>query len=239
MKTHHKLAIAVATGALAAAGTGVAVGAAGDGAKQDEAAILSAAAKRLDTSPQELREALRAAVDARLDQAVEDGRLTPEQADAIRRHREESGSVLGFAPRGPHGPGPHLAMSGSGPLTHVAKALGIGERRLFRRLHAGRTLSEIAEAEGKDVDEVKAAAKAGAEEDLAQAVEEGALTREQADERLAHLDRHLDDLAEHGLPARPRFHRRGGPPFPPPGPGERGAAQDGNVMPAPAPAFGA
>jgi polyhydroxyalkanoate synthesis regulator phasin len=219
---NKKLAILLATSAIVAVGTGAAVGAIGSGdAKQEENAILADAAKQLETTPEALREALGDALDARLDQAVEDGRLTQEQADELKRRRQESGTVLGFGhrgPGGPHGRG-HLefrAGPGGGPLAGVADALGISERQLFRRLHSGRTLAQIAKAEGKDLADVKAAAIAAAKERLDEAVADGDLTQEQADERLEHLEEHLDELAENGFPARPRFHERGhGMPFPP------------------------
>ncbi len=96
----------------------------------------------------------------------------------------------------------------------VADALGITERQLFLRLRAGRTLAQIAKAEGKDLAEVKAAATSAAKERLDAAVEEGDLTQAQADEILEHLDEHLDRLATDGLPRFPGRDRgfRHGPP---------------------------
>ena len=217
-----KLTILITTAAIAAAGAGAAIGASGsDEAKQAENEILANAAQQLDTTPDALRDALGEALDAQLDQAVADGRLTQAQADAMKQRRQESGTVLGFGPGGPGGPGRHGPggpgfghRMGGGPLDGVADALGISERKLFRQLRSGKTLAQIAEAQGKDVAEVKAAATAAAKKRLDAAVADEEITRAQADEMLEHLREQLDDLAENGLPQGPRFGPRGhhGPP---------------------------
>ena len=84
--------------------TGVALAAAGGGAiaatKDDpESAVLNDAAKRLNVTPTALRDALKAAEDAQIDQAVKDGKLTKEQADELKQHRDQSGRVLGGGPQ--------------------------------------------------------------------------------------------------------------------------------------------
>ena len=210
---NKKLAILLATASVAALGTGAAIGAGSpDEAKQAENEILADAAERLDTTPDALRDALGAAVDAQLDQAVEDGRLTQEQADEIRRHRQESGRVLGIG--GHHGPGhpggpPPFGKRG-GPLAGVADALGIPHGQLIRRLRRGSTLAEIARAEGRSVAEVKAAALEAAEKRLDAAVADDDITSAQAEEMLERLGAHIDELAEEGLPDGPPPGRRGG-----------------------------
>jgi polyhydroxyalkanoate synthesis regulator phasin len=214
----------IAIGGLAATllGGGAALAAKDDGDKAEDA-ILGDAAKRLGVSAAELEDALAKAEDAQLDEAVKDGKLTREQADELKKRREESGRVLGFPGGGPRfghhelggpgfgGPGPHFA--GPGPLGDVAKALGISERKLFSELRDGKTLAEVAKAHGKSLDEVRAAVKASAEDHIAEAVKDGKLTQEQADEILEHLDERLQHLGE----ARPRRERHGFG-FPPPPP---------------------
>ena len=213
--TRTKLAVIAAAAAMAAAGTGVAVGhVAGDDAKEREAAVLDRAAQQLEVSPDELRDALGEALDAQLDEAVKEGRLTQEQADEIKRHRQEEGTVLGLGGpphhggpghRGPGGPGGHELFG------DLADALGVSERRLHTQLRRGRTLAQIAKAAGKDVADVKAAVRAKAKDRLDAAVADGDLTRAQADEMLEHLGEHLDRLGQGG--------RGFGPPG---GPGHRG-----------------
>ncbi len=213
-----RIAAVAAAGALAAAGTGVAVATSADDAKEREQAVLEDAAGRLDVDADELRDALKAAQDAQLDAEVKAGRLTQEQADAIKQMRDRSGLVLG-GPGPGHGPGgPGFGFRGDhrgGPgevMGAAAKALGISEEQLFRKLRNGRSLQQIAKAEGKDYADVKAAIRSAVKTELDAAVDDGKLTQEQADEMLEHLTEHLDEGRFFGGrgPGGPGF--RGGPP---------------------------
>ncbi len=208
-----RIAAVAAAGALVAAGTGVAVATTrSDDAKEREQAVLADAAERLDVEPSELRDALREAEDAQLDADVKAGWLTQEQGDAIKAHRKRSGSVLGGGPGfgGPGGPGFRLHRRPGAPfeLTEAAaEALGIGQDELWERLRDGKTLEEIAKAEGKSVDAVERAVEAAVKQRLNQAVEDGDFTRAQADELREHLTERLDDLGELRFPP----FRPGGP----------------------------
>jgi len=193
-----RIAAVATAGALAAAGTGVAVAtSASADTKQREQAVLEDAAGRLDVDAAELRDALAAAEDAQLDAEVKAGRITREQADAIKQMRERSGLVLG-------GPGHRGGRDGfgfrggprGGPgevMDAAAEALGLSEAELFRRLRSGRTLEQIAKARGKDYADVKAAIRSAVKTELDAAVEDGRLTQQQADDMLEHLTEHLDD----------------------------------------------
>jgi hypothetical protein len=208
-----RIAALTAAGALAAAGTGVAVATTrSDDAKEREQAVLSDAAKRLNVEPSELRDALGEAEDAQLDADVKAGRLTQEQADAIKQRRHAIGSVLG-------GPGPgfehHRFGPGPGPggpgdvMDAAADAIGISQAKLFEELRGGKSLSEVAKAHGKSFDDVKAAVKAAVKKHLDEEVDEGHLTRSQADEMLSRLVEHLDEFGSFH-----RFHHPPGPPGP-------------------------
>ena len=221
----RRIAVIAVAGALVAGGAGAAIGATqNDKAKEAEAKILADAAERLDTTPEKLRDALGAAEDAQLDQAVKDGDLTQEQADAIKKRRQESGRVLGL-PGGHHGPGMrglHHGPGGprGGPILDVAKALGITERQLFNRLRDGKSIADIAKAEGKSLADVKAAVRSAAKKRLDAAVADGRLTRTQADEMLSHLDEMIESLGTKRFGrGGPGFHHHG-PPGPPPPPGD-------------------
>ncbi|MGH2840795.1 MAG: hypothetical protein ACRDKY_08225, partial [Solirubrobacteraceae bacterium] len=216
MSAPRIVAIAAA-GALALGGAGVAIAAVTrDDPKKTEDAVLADAAKRLNVTPEKLRDALKAAqsaqLDKKLDEAVKNGDLTRKQADAIKKAREESGSVLGLGgpggPRfhGPVGPGfrgrigpgpgrPHFRKGpGMGLFGDLAKALGISERELFSRLRKGSSVAAIAKAEGKSLAAVRSSVKAAAKARADKAVKDGDLTRKQADRLLEHLDEHLAHL---------------------------------------------
>ena len=229
----RRIVIIVTAGALVVGGAGAAIAAtSSDDGRDAERSILQDAAKRLDRSPAELRAALAAAQDAQLDRAVEDGEITRKQADALKRFRRESGSVLGMHPRGPHGPGglgPHVFMRPGGPggpgglLSDVAKALDMRTETLFEQLRDGRSLAAIARARDKSLDDVKAAVRSAARARFDESVEDGDITRRQADRMLDHLEEHLDHLGQRRGFGPPRLRRAPGPaprglalPVPPP-----------------------
>ena len=225
----RRVAVITAAGLTVAAGGGAAIAAtAGDDGKEAENTVLNDAAKDLNVSPGKLREALRdatvAQLDRELDRAVKAGELTQRQADEIKSRRRESGRVLDLGPghgagHGFHGGGPGFPRRpgpGGGPLEDVAEALGISRAALFSRLRDGKTIAQIAKAEGKSLDDVRSAVRASAKERLDKAVKDGDLTERQAKAMLDRLDEHLDRLGSAGTfgpPGRggPRgFH--GGPP---------------------------
>jgi hypothetical protein len=70
----------------------------------------------------------------------------------------------------------------------TAEALGLTPEELFTELHAGKTLSAVAEAQGVDLQAVQDALKAARVETIQQAVEDGTLTQEQADRMLNRLE---------------------------------------------------
>jgi transposase-like protein len=201
----RRIAAIALSGALAAGGTGAAIAAVTrDDGKKAEQEVLADAAKRLNVTPEKLRDALSAAQDAQIDEAVKAGKLTQAQADKIKAARKQSGSVLG----GPHlrgGPrlygdfgmrgGPGLPGPGGGMIGDLAKALGLSADKLFEQLRDGKSIADVAKAHGKSLDDVRASVKAATKTRLDKAVEAGDLTRKRADAMLARLDmmlKHLD-----------------------------------------------
>lgn len=223
MTTKRIAIIGGAVVALAAGSAGAIAATNDDEAKQREQSVLNTAAKKLDVSPSELRDALEAGQEAQLDQAVKDGKLTQEQADAIKKRMQDSGLVLGGpggrGHGGPGGPGgPH---GGREMFDEAAKALGLSEDELHQQLESGKTLAQIAKAQNKSLDDVKAAVKKAALARLDQAVKDGKLTDAQRDQIAKDLDDRIDHLGE-----RP-FGR--GPGHGPPPAGEPPARQEGET----------
>lgn len=221
MSTRRKVIAGMATVAALAGGAAVAV-AGGD--KQSEQAVLDGAAKRLGVTADELRSALGAAEDDQLDAAVKAGELTQEQADEIKAHRKQEGTVLGMGGR-PGGPGfdHHGGPGGPGHfgpdlMGAAADALGLSERKLFAQLRSGKSLAQIAKAQGKSLDDVRAAVKAAATKRLDADVKAGRITQAQRDEMLEHLDDFIDHFGERPPGGPGRFGHRGGHFGPPPMP---------------------
>jgi hypothetical protein len=161
----------------------------GLGFGNDQQAFLNDAAKRLDVTPAELEAALQGAYGARLDAAVAAGRITKEQADAMKQ-RSAQGDLPLF------GGGHHGGFGHHGPRSLAAAAtyLGLSEAELRTELQSGKTLAQIAAAEKKSVDGLEKALAAEAKTKLDAAVAAGKLTQAQADELQARMTEHLDDL---------------------------------------------
>jgi hypothetical protein len=205
-----KRTLAVTAAVLAAAvGGGAAVAAA-----QDEegrpSGFLEAVARHLGISSEKLEDAVKAASLEQVDAALEEGKITEEQADELRERIEsgEAGPLFGPGAFGFHGPGHGFGHGLGDKLSATADYLGLSVEELRERLTDGRSLADIAEAEGKSVDGLEQAILAEARADLDEAVEAGRLTREHADEILQRLREHVDELV-----AGDFFERRGRPRF--------------------------
>lgn len=230
----RRIAAVALAGALVAGGTGAAIAAVTkDDGERAEQELLADAAKRLDITPQKLRDALTAAQDAQLERAVKDGELTQEQADAMKEARKRSGRLLGPL-RGPrlHGrsapgrgrPGRHARH---GLLADIAKALGTTQAKLTEALRAGSSLAEIAKDNGTSVAALRAAVRSAVKTRLDNAVEDGDLTRQQADAMLDRVGDRLEAIAS-GRPLRLHRHgRRAAPHRAPPG----GSMRPGGLPP--------
>ena len=170
--TMRRVAALAAAGLALAAGGGAAVAAtSGD----DRGAFLGDVAKRLGVQQSALEDAIQEASKARVDAAVEDGRLTEEQADQIKERIEEGdGPILGGPGLGFGGPGHHIRMDLRAVHQAAAKYLSMTEARLMTAQRNGRSLETLAERRDKDVAGLKAAMKAAAEKALAQSVTDSA-----------------------------------------------------------------
>jgi hypothetical protein len=150
--------------------------------RQESQAVINDAARQLGVEPNELSSALRQALANRVDEAVEDGRLSKEEGDALKE-RIQSGDAPLFG--GPHrGFGRH----GHGPLFHLhtldaaAGYRDLTEAQLREQLNEGKTLAQVARDRDKSVDGLVDALVDAQNEKLGQAVEDGRLTQAQANE---------------------------------------------------------
>jgi hypothetical protein len=180
--------------------------------------LIEAAADALDMTADELRAELEAgktiadvAGERNVDlQTVIDAVVAAGEDEHVERVTAlVNGELRGHG--GPGGPG-HHHRRGPG-LEAAATALNMTVEELREALSAeGATLASVAEAQGVDVQVVIDALVDEAEEHLAQAVEDGRLTQEEADEKLAELEARItervnSDEAGPGF----GFGRRGGP----------------------------
>ena len=124
---------------------------------------------------------------------VDDGTLTQAQSDAV---------VAALEAARPAHPGPGPGGRGHG-LDAAASVLGIDAATLRSELEAGKTIADVAGDRDVDVQTVIDAIVAEMQSHLAEAVENGRLTQEQADERSAEASDRATALVNGELPHHP------------------------------------
>jgi predicted DNA-binding protein (UPF0251 family) len=151
-------------------------------------------AEELGVDPATVEEAIYNATVAGIESALEDGTITQEQADAALAHSE-----LKYLES--------IVVDRDVIKEAIAETLGITVDELEAARASGTPLSDLADAAGVTLDDVHTAAQTAREAMIAQAVADGVLTQEQADQLLA-----MDGLCGHGPHGgRGGFGRRGGP----------------------------
>jgi hypothetical protein len=130
-------------------------------------AFLSDLAGRLGIDVSKLTDAIKGAAIDQVNQAVKDGRLTQDEANAIiaRINSGDIGPGFGFGLRfGFGGPGfGHMGFARVDPLSTAASYLGLTEAQLRAQLQSGKSLADIAKATpGKTVAGVEDALVAAA-----------------------------------------------------------------------------
>jgi len=153
------------------------------------ATSLAAVAEARGVERATLIDKLVAAAEEQLAQAVADGRLTQAQADerkaGLRAEITEHVDRVGGLGRG-HGFGGGRGGGGI-DLSVAAEALGLTAEELATELRSGKSLADVADAEGVEKATLIDKLVAAVEERLAQDVEAGRLTQAQADDIKADL----------------------------------------------------
>ncbi|HSB38121.1 MAG TPA: hypothetical protein VLD13_03445 [Gaiellaceae bacterium] len=199
------IAGAAAALAVGGAGAGLAATRLADSPSAESQAIVKDAAKNLGIEPSKLSAAIKKAMEDRIDAAVAAGRLTKEQGQELKQ-RIESDQFPLFGPPA-FGPGlgaPHPFFHG---LDAAASYLGLTGAQLQSRLESGKTLAQIAKAEGKSVDGLKNAMLADVNSKLDAAVKAGRLSKADEQRILKDFEARADDLVNGQLRMRFREHR--------------------------------
>jgi polyhydroxyalkanoate synthesis regulator phasin len=201
MKNKRRLIFGAAA-LLAAAGGGAAVAASGSSPSEENKAILDSAAKKLGISSSKLSAALKQALSDRVDAAVAAGRLTKDQGDVLKQRINSHDFPL-FGGRHERGFG-HGGFIGK--LDAAAAYLGLTEAQLRTQLESGKSLAQVAQAQGKSASGLVDALVAAAKKRLDEAVAAGRLTKAQAEEMLAGLRTRITSIVNSTGPAgRPHF----------------------------------
>jgi hypothetical protein len=202
-KPKRRIVVAGVSLALVGGGVGGAIAATTDTTPQTEqAAFLADAAGRLGVQPSELRDALKQAALDRVEAAVKDGRLTQSEADAIKARISSGDLGPGFGLPVPRF-GDHVGIVFG--LDAAASYLGLTEAQLHADLESGKTLAQVAAAQGKSVEGLKQALLADAKSQLEQAASDGTITAAQEQQMLNDLASHLDDIVNGTMPPKPSW----------------------------------
>jgi len=238
----RKVALGVAAGLLLVGGGGAFAATKLMTPQQESQAVINDAANRLGVQPSQLSDALKKALEDRVDEAVSSGQITKAQGDAMKKDIESGDVPLIFPGKPGLGPGPGDKFgfgrmhAGGGKLDAAAKAIGITEAQLQTELQNGKTLAQIATEHGKTADDVVNALVADAQTKLNAAVKAGKLTQDQADAMLKDLKSHITDLVNGTMPEGPWGHYDGDHDGPPAGmPGFRRFRGGAFTGPPPAP----
>lgn len=164
--------------------------------------LAEAKGKSVDGLKQALRDAITEHVDETVDDLVE----------------RSGGPGLGFAvPVPPPGlPGPHKLpllpgiFPGADLLETAADYLGMDVAELRRALAGGKSPADLAKDKGKSVEGLTDALRAAVRKDADKAVEDGALTRKQADDLVERFGKAIDELVDGGLKRGFGFRFHGG-----------------------------
>ncbi|MEO5576713.1 MAG: hypothetical protein ABIR67_02875 [Gaiellaceae bacterium] len=219
MKKRTKLAMG-AGAALAVVGAGGAVAATKLSPRDESKAVVEDAAKQLGVDPTKLSDALKQALENRVDEAVKAGRLTEEQGQAMKQRIETDDFPLFAGPAF----GGHRGFGHRGfrDLDAAAAFLGVDEKALRDRLRDGETLAEVAKAERKSVDGLVTAIVDATSKRLDAAVTAGKLTKAQRETVVSGLKERTTQIVNGIFPAfkgREGSGMRGGPGFGFRGPG--------------------
>lgn len=124
-----------------------------------------------------------------------------------------SGGASGSAPGGSASGAPRNGRSGRGgfggffDLNAAAQYLGLSTDQLRQQLQQGRSLAQVAQAQGKSVQGLEQALVQAAKSRLDQAVQGGRMTAQQEQQRLQSLEQGIAGFVNRtGLPGQPQGH---------------------------------
>jgi len=197
MRTPSKKTVAICAAVAVVAGGAVGGALAASGTfdpTQQRQAFLNDVAGRLGVTSSKLEDALKAAAIDRVDAALAAGQITQAQADALKAAINSGKPPVGLGPAlGAFGGGFGFHARGD-VLDAAATYLGLSQAQFRSQLASGKSLADVAKAQGKSVAGLEQALLSDAQSKLDQAVADGRLTSAQRDQILADLKAHIDAL---------------------------------------------
>lgn len=151
--------------------------------------FIAKLASNLGVDQDKVTSALEATKKQMLDEAVQNGRLTQQQADQMAAHL---GGDMGWLAGHMHDKKQKFGEGRGNNSGDLAKAIGITEDQLKSEFDSGKKLSDILAEKGLDVEQLHQKILEIKKEALAQAVTAGKLTQDQADKMLERMNQHHD-----------------------------------------------
>jgi polyhydroxyalkanoate synthesis regulator phasin len=176
---------------IAAALTLTVVGVGASFAQQDNGPVdsfLAKVAAKLGVSEDKLKTAVDEAYNETIDEQVAAGKLTQDHADRLKERGFDLAPT--FGPR----PGMRLMIGGTEVMKSAADVLGLTPEELMTQLRDGKSLAEVATAQGVGVDKLKADLLAQVKTELDTAVSDGKITQSQADEMYSRTGNNIDTI---------------------------------------------
>jgi polyhydroxyalkanoate synthesis regulator phasin len=201
MRRWYLAALAGAALLLAALG-GVAVASAQDEGQSGQGfsfaqIFLDRLAQRLGIGRDELVQAMRDAANGTVDDALQQGRITQEQAQRLRDRiaQTEPGFPWGW------GKGRWGVKAARGVvLQSAAQVLAMSADDLRAELRQGKSLAQVAQEKGMSVDDFKSRLLSQVDQQLSQLVQQGRLTQQQADQLKQRLHNNIDEIVNAQCP---------------------------------------
>lgn len=146
----------------------------------------------------ELKDSIFAAMTGWLQQEIEDGTISQKNADRLLEQMEEmyAGRESGFHP---------IKMAGQIDLITDVLGLSLGE--IKEQFEEGKTMIEIVEAQGFDLEALKDSISATMTDWLQQEVEDGTISQEQADLFLERMQERVENGATGGRMGHRGFNK--------------------------------
>jgi DNA-directed RNA polymerase specialized sigma subunit len=119
-----------------------------------------------------------------LDEAVQQGSLTQEQADQMAKRMQDGCGLPGFRGAQKHDRGAGFGRN----LDNMATVLGMTTDELRAELKSGKKIQQIAQDKGMTLDQFREKMLEVKKEALAKAVSDGKLTQDQADKMLQRME---------------------------------------------------
>jgi len=173
-------------------------------AQQDNTTVdsfLAKVAAKLGIDEGELKTAVDEAYGETIDEQLAAGDLTQGQADRLKERGFEVAPM--FGPRGGRFP-----MAGVRLMESAAEVLGLSTDDLMAQLRDGKSLTEVAEAQGISAEKLTTDLLAKAKAQLDTLVSDGKLTQEQADKIYSQTESNIDKIISGEFPG---FFGRGCP----------------------------